>query len=471
MLQTFEKVKKFRHELILLALTLIYIAYFSAASIIKYNNYFAGRFDLGNMAQTVWNTAHGRLFMLTDPNGVEEVSRLSFHADFILALLSPFYFLWEDPRTLLFIQTLVLSLGGVFVYLIARELLKSKNLSLVFAFCYFLNPAVNYVNLFDFHPVSLATTFLLAAFYFILKKKYYITIVFLILAGLTKEEVWLINALFGLYLILIAKQRILGIITFITSAIIFYLLLFVLIPKAHGSAHFALAYYSDYGESPGEVIKNIIFSPIKTFQTLVSLDRLTYVKQIFMPLGYLSFLALPFLIFAAPDLGIDLLSSNASLHQIYYQYSSTITPFIFIAAIYGVYFLRRLLPEIPDIAFGLFLITCTLISAYSYGPLPYAKKPQNIMFNSPLENRKVVDSYLESISPSFSIAATNNLGSHLSHRRNIYVIPQGVEDADFVLYLLRNSNEAEKKSFWEVNSDHDYKLIFHDNTFYVFKRI
>ena len=118
-----EKVfKKLKFELILAILAISYFSYFTIASFLKYDNYYTGRFDLGNMAQTVWNTIHGNVFLLTDPNGTEEISRLAFHADFILILLSTFYLIWEDPRMLLLIQTLILSFGGVFVYLIAKNL-------------------------------------------------------------------------------------------------------------------------------------------------------------------------------------------------------------------------------------------------------------------------------------------------------------------------------------------------------------
>ncbi|MBU6389909.1 hypothetical protein KGQ71_05355, partial [Patescibacteria group bacterium] len=62
-----------------LALAIIaFIAYFGAFAFLRQVNYLSGRFDLGIMDQTVWNTAHGRFFTLVDPNGLYgEVSRFS----------------------------------------------------------------------------------------------------------------------------------------------------------------------------------------------------------------------------------------------------------------------------------------------------------------------------------------------------------------------------------------------------------
>src|SRR3989304_5843101 len=177
-----KNLKNYWQEIVLVILTIIYNIYFIYASFLRYENFYAGKFDLGNMVQTVWNTAHSNIFRLTDPNATREVSRLAFHSDFILILFAPFYLLWEDPRMLLLIQTVVVAFGGIFVFLIANHILKNKNISLVLALAYFINPGVNFSNLYDFHSVTLSTTFLLATFYFIFKKKYAYMLLFLILS-------------------------------------------------------------------------------------------------------------------------------------------------------------------------------------------------------------------------------------------------------------------------------------------------
>lgn len=469
---TIKKIKYHWQEIAVVLFAFIYSLYFNIASFLRYDNYYTGRFDLGNMAQTVWNTTQGNLFTLTDPNGTREVSRLAFHADFILVLLSPFYAFWQDPRMLLFIQTIVLSLGGVFIYLIARHILENRTLSVALSLCYFLNPAVQYTNLYDFHSVTLATTFLLAAFYFIQKKYFPLTLIFLILAGITKEQVWFITALLGLYILFISKQRKLGLFIFTTSAFLFYYLIWIAIPSSLGSAHFALEYYSDFGNSPGDIIKNIFFEPFRTIQTLLLPDRIGYLKQLLLPLGYLSLLAPFYLIFAGPDLGINLLSTNPTLHQIYYQYSATVTPFIFISAIYAIKLIRKYIPEIPFTAFGVLILITTLISAYTYGPLPGAKKPNLDMFTKPLPIRNAVDYQIEQIPEHESVSASNNLGSHLSHRKNIYVVPYGIGQAQNVLFLTtKSANEYEKKALEVILKDPNFLLIFNQDNFYVFKRL
>lgn len=195
----------------------------------------------------------------------------------------------------------------------------------------------------------------------------------------------------------------------------------------------------------------------------------------FLPLGFLSILSPLILIFTAPDFAINLLSNNSQLHEIYYQYTATITPFLFIAAIFGLSFLKKKLPTIPNKAFIIYLILTTAISAYYLGPLPLAKFPSLVMFTKPLINKNVIENFIESIPTRYSIAATNNLGSHLSRRQNIYTIPVGIDKADIILFLLNDptaqpSLKAQKETAKKMESDKNYLQVYKNGDFVVFEK-
>lgn len=485
----FEKVENFivknKHLVVLSLCILIYIFYFTTVSFLRYDNFYTGRFDLGNMDQTVWNTSHGRIFQLTDPDGTNNISRLSVHADFILILISPLYFIWSNPKMLLLLQTIILALGSIFVYLTAKEVIKNKNFSLMLSVLFLLNPAVMYTNLYDFHAITLATTFLLGAFYFLLKRKYFLFLLFAFLAGITKEEVWAIIALFGLSIIVRQlyekrkiydiKEFIFGSLIFVSCLSLFYLLVAKIIPLTRGGEHFAISYYSDFGTSAPDVIKNILLNPVKTMLTLFQEDNRGYLTELFGPLGFTSIAAFPFLVFAIPDLSVNLLSSNAQLHQIYYQYSAAITPFIFIATIYGVRFIKSSIPNLSLGIIAIYLIASTLYFQYITGPLPGTIYPNIDMFTKPLVNKIAVDGFLTSIPKRYSIAATNNVGSHLSRRRNIYTIPNGLDKADIIVFLIDQGFSYqdiinEKGMINNLSKDKKYTLVFSDKDFYVFKK-
>lgn len=468
-------VSKHKTGIILTALFLAYIFYFSTASWLRYTNFYTGRFDLGNMDQTVWNTLHGRFFMLTDPNGTQNISRLAFHADFILVLLTPFYVLWQDPRMLLIVQSIVLGFGGIFIYLIGKDLFKDKKLSLLFAFLYYINPAVAFTNLYDFHGVTLATTFLLGAWYFLKRHRFVWMSLFLLLAGLTKEEIWVIPTLFGVYLFFFEKKKIWGIAIASISAVLFYILFFKAIPLAKGGQHFALSFYSDFGGSSTEVIKTLITNPLKVLATITKQKQVTFLLQLFSPLGFLSLFSPILLLFPSADWAIDLLSSGTTYHEIYYQYTAPLTPFIFIAGMYGSYFLLNRIPKITKYHVTIYLVVTGLIAAYFYGPLPGARGATVMMFSSQQPNKEFIDNFLESIPKRFSVASTNNIGSHLSRRQNIYTIPVGIDKADIILFLLNDpfaqpSPKAQQEMETKMKQDKNYIEIMHLGDFIVFEK-
>lgn len=456
---------------LLVCLFFIYVLYFTVTSFLRYDNFYTGRFDLGNMAQTVWNTSQGRIFVFTNPNGTETVSRLAFHADFLLVLLAPFYFIWSDPKMLLLIQTVIVGAGAFFVYLIAKDILKNKNYAFIFSFIYLINPSIQRANLYDFHSVTLVTFFLLGTYYFYRKKQYFWFSIFALLAALTKEEIWVIIGLFGVFLFIFQKKKLLGSIIFLISIAMFYFLIWHAIPASLGSGHFALAYYSDFGDSPGKIIKNTIFSPMKIFNILLDPGRLSYLNQLFLPVGYMSLFAPVFLIFALPDLMINLLSNNIQLHQIYYQYTSPITPFLFITAILGVAGLKKI-KYIPSAVLIIYMVSVSLMAAYFFGPLPGSKESNLDMYTNQLKNKDRIENYLAHIPENISIAATNNAGSHLSQRQQIYTVPLGIGKADMVIFLLTNPSTivSEKEIVRQMRVNKDYTKILEEDTFIVFRK-
>ncbi len=455
-------------------LSIFYTIYFTVVSFLRYDNYYTGRFDLGNMAQTVWNSRHGNFFLITDPNGTEQISRLAFHADFILVLLAPFYVLWQNPQMLLLIQTIVVAAGAFFIYAIAVEVLKHRNLALVFAFAYLLNPSVQRANIYDFHAVTLVTTFLLATFYFFLKKRYALFILFAVLAALCKEQIWLIISLFGLLVFFVQKKRVIGSILFLFSFAMFYFLLWYAIPKTLGAQHFALAYLSDFGDNPTQIVKGIVLSPDKIVATLLQPSRIEYLVKLFAPVGYLSIFFPFFLIFAAPDLLINTLSNNPQLHQIYFQYTSTITPFIFLSAIYGVWILRkfsifRYFNHYFAIIIAVYLLVMVFYGAFAFGPLPGAKESNLDMFVKPLENRVAIDTFLKQIPNDYTVAGSNDVGSHLSHRDTIYTVPAGIDRADVVVLIL--TDPKAKDAYKKVQKDPHYQEVEKLSNFAAFTRV
>ena len=118
------------------------------------------------------------------------------------------------------------------------------------------------------------------------------------------------------------------------------------------------------------------------------------------------------------------------------------------------------------------IIIFSILSAYDYGPLPYSKHPSLKTYKRALPEKSVMDEYISSLPQDEKISATNNIGAHLSHRRDIYVIPRGLDIADRAIFLTtRSMNSGEKAALERIKNDPNYIPVFKSGGFYVFKRL
>jgi uncharacterized membrane protein len=69
---------------------------FGALAVLRHRSFETGRFDLGNMTQAVWSTAHGDTLAVTNLAG-EQTTRLASHFDPILVLFTPLWLVWPSP--------------------------------------------------------------------------------------------------------------------------------------------------------------------------------------------------------------------------------------------------------------------------------------------------------------------------------------------------------------------------------------
>lgn len=450
--------------LVLMLMVIVYIGYFSWASLVRLNTLNAHYFDLGIMHQTTHNTYMSltsgdwsRFLELTDPYGPNQIKRMAIHNDMILAVLAPFYFIHDGPETLLVIQTVVLALGAVGLYLIGRKLFSgyhySKAISLLIAVAYLFYPALHFTNLFDFHGVVLATGFLIFMFYFWLDKRYAWSCIFYILAILTKEQVALTTAFFGLFILYTnlkdagfkpkkISPYLFGLFICVTSIFWFLLIMKVVIPEARGGRdHFALNYYEDFGDSPISVITGLLLNPATLWEYATSPETTTYLNRMFFPVGFLSFLALPVLAISAPEFGVVLLSNNPNLRNLYYHYSAVITPFVFIAALYGLRWINQQtkqniqqFQQLIPVAFGALILCLSIYASLTYGPLVVFTRNKLHSYGNPVPHAQDVLMWRDRLAnEDIRVAATGKIAPFFTSRRYFYLMSDRYEKAEYVV--------------------------------------
>lgn len=424
---------------LVLGLVLLYALVFAILSVQQHLSFRTHAFDLGNMDQAVWNTAEGRPFEFTNWEG--GTTRLAAHVEPILLLVAQVYRLRPDPTTLLVLQSVVISLGALPAFWLARRVLRSDFAAAVFAGSYLLAPALEIANLADFHAVAFSSALLLYAFYFAYRQHYLGFGVFAVLAMATKEHVPFSVFLMGLYILLVQRQRWPGAATCVVAAAWAAVAFGVIIPhfNPQGISPY-LSRYDRLGSSPGQILWNMLTNPGETLAILSEPARLDYVHSILGPTLYLSVLSPTTLIMTAPDFAINLLSNFTESYAGRAHYGAVLVPFVTVSAVLGAGLLRRLLAMVHPMAgrAGVFAVSAAVLvsSVLAFRQqvlLPLTDHPPQVT-----DHHRVVHEVLRLLPPEAAVSASSTLNPHVSRRRQLSLFPD-VEKAEYVVLDVTSS--------------------------------
>ena len=189
-----------------------------------------GRYDLEIYTQVVWNTAHGRPFETTLLK--TNLNHLAEHVALVLVPLSWAYRLLPDPRLLLGVHQLALTLLGWPLFAVARRALGSDWQALAVLACFYLTPSLAGISLDDFHAVPIATLPLAVGLALVLSGRPRLGAVVTLLALPMEEETAL--AVGGLGALLwIRRERLLGTVVGLAAVLGLALMVFVVMPRFH----------------------------------------------------------------------------------------------------------------------------------------------------------------------------------------------------------------------------------------------
>ncbi len=423
--------------ILLLAAVAAYAIYFAFLTLTRYAAFEARALDMGNLNQAVWNTARGNWFHLTNQPGT--VNRLSLHVEPILIPISWLYWIYSGPPTLLVLQAVIVALGAIPTYALARHKSFGPWPALAFAAAFLLNPSMQAANWLEFHPVTLAPTFLIAAFYFLVTGRTGWFAVFAVLAASCKEEIALLVFMMGLYAAIALSRPRLGILTMILSAAWAFIAVFV-IQNAFAAGNIHWNRYAYLGDAPAQMVGSLLTKPGLVLEQLRTADALRYLVQIVLPLAFMPLLALDILVLALPSFALNLLADFSPMHQAYTLiYAAPIVPFAVMASIYGAHRLvvwssrndaagDSLWQERVAQAAAIAVFAFALMSSLLYGYIPGGS---NYTLFTVTEHDRRAARIIDQIPPDAKVSAQDRLDPHVSGRETIYIFPR-IEDADTV---------------------------------------
>ncbi|OQY45545.1 MAG: hypothetical protein B6242_10135 [Anaerolineaceae bacterium 4572_78] len=441
----------------LLAILIVcFTIFFTVQLVLHYRSFASRSLDLGNMNQAIWNTLHGRPFHQTNQPGV--TNRLSLHVEPILIPISWLYLIYSTPEILFLLQAIVVALGAIPIFALARWKLRNHKLevcdswydvlALLFAFVYLMYPPLQGATLLDFHAVTLAPTFLLATFYYLETRRPIHFAIFAMLAMACKEEISLLIMMMGLYALLIHRQYRWGLVTIILSLTWAYLAVFAIPPMFAGTENQHWNRYQHLGESPIDMVLNIFRQPMLYINHLKSIQAIEYIGFLLMPIAYLALLNPIPLLLGLPSLGINLLSSFPAMQEVNRLiYVAPIVPSVMIASIYGtsnllrfiqktcrtgilpVYVVRTGCPH-SMIAIGLIILMATVMYHADYGYFPGGGQFRG--WEKVTAHHQKAYRIFEQIPPDAKLSAHDRLDPHVSQRETIYIFDL-INDADHIV--------------------------------------
>jgi uncharacterized membrane protein len=433
-------------------LIILYIGTFSITTILQHRTFHTHAYDLSTHDQAVWNTLHGELMRITTLPGV--LCRLGDHFDPILLLIAPLYYLYDSPETLLIIQTVVVALGAWPVFQLARKRLETEWGGIIFALAYLLYTPLESANMFDFHGVTLVPSFLLFALYFLEVQRWLPLWISLGLAIMCKEDISLIVAALGLYVMVRRRNWKQGLAITAFGAVWFLTIFLIVMPHFsldEGYTH--MPRYAHLGETPEAIIRNLVTHPQLVWHISVTRTNVWYVFMLLAPLAFAPMFSLDMFAISLPSLCINLWSNYLLQHMPNeYHYATPIIPFTFAAGIYGLAWIVARVQSFCGKQLGrnvmhiylLAILTFSLGIHYyrGFSPLSANYRLPRIQLH-----HRIGDEFVMRIPPEASVSTQSDLAPHVSHRRTLYVFPE-IRDADYV-FLDVTSNIFPSKSHQE----------------------
>jgi len=461
---------------VLLAAMAAYGAGYAALSVLRHRAFATGRFDLGNMVQAVWSTAHGDPLQMTNLHG-QQISRLAAHVDPILAVFGPLWWIWPSPDLLLVVQALAIAAGAWPLYVLARKHLGSSRAALGFAIAYLLYPATGWLTLNEFHPVALATPLLLLAFRYLDDDRLVPFALCAVAAAACKEEIGLVVAGFGIWYALSHHRAAAGLLIAVLGFAWSAIAIGVVIPHFHtaGESDF-YGRYSEVGGSAAGIVKTTFTDPGRIFHAAFSSRDLHYMLELVAPLAALSLLAPLVLIAALPELAINLLSATTTQTSIHFHYTAGLIPPLVIAAVIGAKRLSRWAVPVAALA-----VIAALVGNYRLGPIPgWRHVPGGSHFEVRAavvtDHDRIASRALALIPKNAVVSATNTLGAHLSARHRILSFPF-IQDATWIAadetqpgYGDRYAPVPTAIQLAALRRNPDWRLVFERDGVLVFNR-
>ncbi len=418
----------------------------------------------------------------------------SQHFEPILFFLAPLYWVVKIAGILMLLQVLIFISGVIPLYLTVKKHIHSRFIGLSLAFAYLAFGGTQFGIAYGFHPIMFFPTIFMWMYYFYCEKRIKLYLLFVLLSLFVKEEVAFIMLFWGVYLLFIKRDRMLGAAT-VVFGLIWYIVCFkIIFPIYAGGGGFG--YWGQYNQTQGVGIiglsKFVILQPLDFLKTLVTPSfKIDTFFQSFGSFGFLLFLFPQSFIIVLPSLLEKLLSNNiAAMNGTHYSAALTgVTLVATIETLSSISKNKYLLKYVVNIniflgilIFYMALFFNMLYGYYAFSLMPTVHRTGYVVGNAVIdpseENLTLLSHIIDTIPEQASIAAQDQIIPHIhKHFTLIRDIPNNNENSDYVLVdtqlpppVLKDTRLL-NQYLEGLDKNKKYQLIFNNLGIALFKKI
>ena len=388
---------------------------------LRYDRYGTFGFDLGIYDQGTWLLSRAKDPFVT----IRGLEIFGHHANIFLLALVPFYWLGAGPIFLLVVQVLAQASGAIAIFLLARDLLKSKWAGVALGAVLLLNPTYQWLTWEFFHPDAVAIGPLLFAYWAARGRRWRWFTAAAVLTVLCKEDLALAVAVLGL-VILFRGDRRRGAIVAALSTAYFFFATRVLIPGQNGIGPFYDSFFGDLGKSPTEVAINSVRHPGKTWHLASEGDRKSWYWHVFAPWAFAPLFDVRVLVIAFPTIFVNVVSSFPYTRDYRFHYSAIVVAGCAAATVEAIAWIskhskQRLATMSAMVSVVLVVAVITSVAwgcaQYSHhyrdGTWPLAADP-SVAYK---------DAAVKMVPAQANASVAYNIDTHMTHRADVYEFP------------------------------------------------
>lgn len=385
----------------ILLLGLLFFILYSTLSVIRHEH-FMSAYDLSVVDQIMWK--YSRFIKpITTVHVFSGTLIFTDHIEFIYAVLSPLYWIWNDAKALIIAQSFFIAFSAIPIYLFAIKRNLSKFLALSISLTFLLFYGIQTAIWNDVHSIVFGAAFLPWFIYFLEIKNNRFALISFFLTIICKEDVAFLIFFISLTYFIIQKRKIEVLFMMISAAYLFSIF-FIYYP------HFTYGYRFQSSDGFfGNLSLGNYFNTIDKKQTII------YSMSAF---GFLPILAPLYLIPAFADIShyFILGSSVTTAQGIFLHYRVTLASLMSIPTIITISKYKKLNKWYT----GIYLIFFALAITYQlHLPLTYLTK--SWFWKTP-PSINSINQAIQILPKDASVVSEVNITPHIDHRKNIYTL-------------------------------------------------